>query len=187
MNGEYRRESVYCTWIHLGSLGLSWFHLGSLGLIWTHLVPLGLTTARAKYSIESQTLVKCLLNALTWYHLFILQGKRAHLIKREKGKLPAPKGKRESVIETLLHRKRLYIQDCAYARTNGTKRFPGFGGLPQGRTHSNQPPIYIYIYIYIPKHRLQRINGSYDCFGGLLLASQSGLRPPLRRRCAVAP
>ena len=125
-------DSLGLTWIHLDSLGLTWIHFDSLGFTWTHLHftwthwdhlnSLGFTRTHWELTLTHLDSL-----GLTCIHLDSL---RSH---QEKGKSsetkPGQKRKGKSsaydfteISPGLPHR--------AYARTNETKRFPGWTHPP---------------------------------------------------------
>ena len=118
-------DSHGLTWTHLVSLGLNWTHLESIGLIWIELDSPGLTWP---WSHRSHLISL----GLTWSHWSHWNHKEKrerplgrNWAKREKGK--AHHIDLAVIPPGLPHR--------AYARTNETKRFPGW-------THSPNLPSY---------------------------------------------
>ena len=121
------------TWIHLDPFGFTWIHLG---FIWTYLDTLGLT-----WKLDSLGLTWTHLDSLglTSTHQISLELTRSHQDSLEPHKTrtkyhPEPKGKRERQRAALFSPIPTSLPDRAYARTNETKRFPGWD-------HSPQPPI----------------------------------------------
>jgi len=125
--------SLDFTWFHLVSFDFVWFQLIALDCTWFHFIPLGITGTHWN-PLE--------ITALTGTHsksLNSLELVRIHcILRREKGKAPAIKGKREAQ-PSRLRRNSILQPDRTHARTNKMKQFPGWCPHPQ-------PPIYVNTY-----------------------------------------
>ena len=132
------------TWSHLVSLGLTWYHLVSLGTTWSHLVSHGFAwTHLVSYGFTWSHLVspgvhmaslgpaRCPLRLTEGKGREICEGKRENSV-RQKGK-----GKGHHITFTLdLTRhtgSKAAPRACVRARTNETKRFPGWTHSPNLR------------------------------------------------------
>ena len=102
----FHLNSIAFTWFHLISTDFTWLHLISFGFIWFHLISLDWILFHL--SSCDFTLVHLISLDFNWFHLislwfhFIsLELIRKHCtLRREKGKAPVGKGKRERVART---------------------------------------------------------------------------------------